>query len=145
MKSVHPCGSEAARSGTSGAAARGKAGTFFAIGPSSRTIRVSRTRAGRPVKTFVTNVCSGRAALTACRYRGETFASSQRRNAVPICTADAHNANAAATPLGSPMPPAAMTGTFTASTICGTRAIVPTCASTSWRRNVPRCPPASSP
>ena len=38
---------------------------------------------------------------------------------------------------------AAVTGTFTASTTCGTSAIVLTWRSTASARNVPRCPPAS--
>src|ERR1700704_730305 len=89
----------------------------------------------------------GCAARTACRYKGETFASSQKRNAVPPCTADAPNANAAATPLGSPMPPAAIGDDRYLHCIDNLwhRAMVPTCASILWRRNVPRCPPAIQP
>ena len=44
---------------------------------------------------------------------------------MPICTPDAPSAKAAATPRASAMPPAAITGTFTASAICGTSAKVP--------------------
>ena len=43
------------------------------------------------------------------------------------------------------MPPAAITGTPTASATCGTSAKVPTCASTRSSRNMPRWPPASAP
>jgi hypothetical protein len=43
------------------------------------------------------------------------------------------------------MPPAAMTGTLTASRICGRRANVPTWVVRSSVRNIPRCPPASTP
>ena len=46
---------------------------------------------------------------------------------MPICTPAAPSANAAAMPRASAMPPAAITGTFTASTICGTSANVPSC------------------
>ena len=64
---------------------------------------------------------------------------------MPSCTASAPSANAATIPRASAIPPAATTGTSTASTICGTNAIVPTCAATSLVRNMPRCPPASAP
>ena len=43
------------------------------------------------------------------------------------------------------MPPAATTGTATASTTCGTSAIVPTSAASNGPANVPRWPPASLP
>ena len=52
---------------------------------------------------------------------------------------------AAATPLASAMPPAAITGTFTARTICGNNANVPTCVLRSADKNMPRWPPASRP
>ena len=48
-------------------------------------------------------------------------------------------------PRPSAMPPAAITGTPTASATCGTSAKVPTCASTRSSRNMPRWPPASAP
>ena len=57
-------------------------------------------------------------------------------NLVPIWTASAPSMKAAAIPLPSPMPPAAMTGIDTASTTCGTRVMV--VAS-------PICPPDSVP
>jgi hypothetical protein len=43
------------------------------------------------------------------------------------------------------MPPAATTGFFTALTICGTSARVPTWVVRSSDRNMPRCPPTSTP
>ena len=55
---------------------------------------------------------------------------------VPICTPWAPSANAARKPRASPMPPAAMTGIFTASTTCGTSGSVAT---------LPTWPPASVP
>ena len=51
-------------------------------------------------------------------------------------------------PRASVTPPAAITGSFTASTICGTSAKVPACvamSSVSSVRNMPRWPPASLP
>src|ERR1700738_927556 len=48
-------------------------------------------------------------------------------------------------PRASPMPPAAITGTRTASKTCGTRARVPSSVATSISRKLPRCPPASTP
>ena len=48
-----------------------------------------------------------------------SFASGQSRYAVPTWTPAAPSAMAAATPFASAIPPAAMTGTFTARTICG--------------------------
>lgn len=49
----------------------GNSGMSIPIGPSSRTTRVSHTRAGRPVKTLVITVCSGGVERAASRYRGE--------------------------------------------------------------------------
>jgi len=63
----------------------------------------------------------------------------------PIWTAAAPSANAAAMPRPSPMPPDAITGTLTASAICGTSANVPICMARSFVRNMPRWPPASTP
>src|SRR5664280_1842651 len=48
-------------------------------------------------------------------------------------------------PRPSAMPPAAITGTFTASTTCGTSTKVPGCCAISSVRNMPRWPPASAP
>src|SRR4030095_511465 len=49
-------------------------------------------------------------------------------NRVPSSAPTAPKARAATMPRPSAMPPAAITGTLTASTIWGTRAMVPTCA-----------------
>ena len=57
-------------------------------------------------------------------------------NRVPIWTASAPSINAAANPLPSAMPPAAITGICTASTTCGTSVIVV---------SSPICPPDSFP
>ena len=57
-------------------------------------------------------------------------------NLVPICTPSAPSINAAAIPLPSAIPPAAMTGICTASATCGTSVMV-VCA--------PICPPDSIP
>ena len=46
---------------------------------------------------------------------------------------------------GLAMPPQAITGTFTASTTCGTNAKVPGCSAILSVRNMPRWPPASAP
>ena len=73
------------------------------------------------------------------------MASGHSRYAVPTCTPAAPSASAAATPVASAMPPAAITGTRTARTICGTRANVPVCVLRSPERKIPRCPPASRP
>ena len=48
-------------------------------------------------------------------------------------------------PRASAIPPAAMTGTLTACTTCGTRATVPSYVVRSSDRKMPRCPPASRP
>ena len=45
---------------------------------------------------------------------------------MPTDTPDAPSASAATTPRPSPIAPAAITGSLTASTTCGTKAIVPT-------------------
>lgn len=47
------------------------------------------------------------------------------KKAVPICTASAPKAIAAFTPRASAIPPAAITGIFTASTTCGINENVP--------------------
>ena len=69
--------------------------------------------------TFVKTVLSSVTSANALRCSGWIFASSLLKNAVPICTALAPSINAAAIPLPSAMPPAAITGTVTLSTICG--------------------------
>jgi hypothetical protein len=77
--------------------------------------------------------------------RGRVPASGQLSNAVPIGTPMTPNANAAATPRLSAMPPAAMTGTLTASTSWGINAIMPTTPASFGAVKVPRWPPPGSP
>ena len=102
-------------------------------------------RAGRPVKILVRVVLLSCACFSAARCSAEVLASGVSRKAVPICTPAAPSASAATMPRPSPMPPAAITGTFTASTTCGTSAIVPAWRAMSSFRNMPRWPPASLP
>lgn len=72
--------------------------------------------------------------------------SGQRSSAVPICTALAPRASAAATPRPSAIPPAAMTGTRRWSTRRGSSVNSPTdVRSAVSGSNAPRCPPASIP
>ena len=123
----------------------GNAGASGDIGPISRTIRFARPRAGRPVNTLVSTVASSRASSRAARCRSDIADSALGRYAVPICTPAAPRAKAAAIPRPSAMPPAATTGTSTASTTCGTSAMVPGWESTVSVRNMPRWPPASYP
>ena len=61
-KSPDPRRSAAARNGASAAVASGNAGAASQSGPSSRMTRLTMPRAGRPVKTLVSAVCSGRVA-----------------------------------------------------------------------------------
>src|ERR1700692_1167693 len=145
VKSTLPSFSAAAFSGARLVAAWGKAGASGEIGPTSRITRLATPRAGRPVMTLVMTVESSSAWASAIRAGALTLDSGQRRWAVPICTPAAPSANAAAIPRPSAMPPAAMTGTFTASTICGTSAKVPGCSAILSVRNMPRWPPASAP
>src|SRR5262249_31077646 len=63
----------------------------------------------------------------------------------PICTPLAPKAKAAAIARPSAIPPAAITGTRTASTICGTSAMEPTTPAPARSLKLPRCPPASNP
>ena len=74
---------------------------------------------------------------------GEGFGTAQ--DAVPICAAVGAEHDRGGDPRPSAIPPAATTGTSTASTTCGTSAIVPTWVARSAVRNMPRCPPASMP
>src|SRR5947208_5512294 len=91
-------------------------------------------------------VRSGVVFASASAHAGCTFASGQRRNAVPITAALAPKISAAATPRPSAIPPAATTGISTALTIAGTNANNPTsCCSAFVASNAPRCPPASIP
>ena len=66
---------------------------------------------------------------------------------VPIRMPAAPSASAATRPRPSAMPPAAMTGTETASTICGMRAMLPMApvSGDAGLAKVARCPPASLP
>ena len=84
-------------------------------------------RAGRPVNRLVSAVWRVASLLSAARCTALVVASGQSRYDVPICAPAAPSAMAAATPRASAMPPAAITGTFTARTICGKSANVPTC------------------
>ena len=93
----------------------------------------------------VTTVQASLASRKAARWASSTLASSQRRNAVPSCTPLAPSMKAAATWRPSDTPPAAITGTRTASTICGSRAKRPACWPMSTPVKVPRWPPASVP
>ena len=102
-------------------------------------------RAGRPVIRLVSAVPSSRADLSAARCGAEIFASGHHRYAVPICTPAAPSAKAAAMPRASVTAPAAMTGTLTASTTCGTSANVPAWVAMSSLKKMPRWPPASLP
>ena len=145
VKSTLPSFSAAAFSGARPVAACGKAGASAEIGPISRMTRLGIPRAGRPVITLVMTVESSSACERAARAGALTRDSGQRRYAVPICTPAAPSANAAAMPRPSAIPPAARTGTLTASTTCGTSANVPGCSPIFSVRNMPRWPPASTP
>ena len=102
-------------------------------------------RAGRPVSTFVSAVWRAASPFSAAPWIALIVASGQSRYAVPSCTPTAPSAMAAATPRASAMPPAAMTGNFTARTICGSSANVPICVVRSSDRNMPRWPPGRRP
>jgi hypothetical protein len=86
----------------------------------SVTKRSRMARARRPVTALVISIASSVPARSRARYSGVTAVSGQPRNAVPSLTPLGPRARAAAIPLPSAMPPAGMTGTRTASTICGT-------------------------
>src|SRR5882762_5477873 len=111
----------------------------------SRVNRFPSPRAARPEKARVITVESSRAWRNAARYGPLVPASGQRRKAVPKETALAPRARAAAKPRPSMTPPAAITGTRTASATCGTSARVPISAGSASRSKVPRWPPASAP
>ena len=103
-------------------------------------------RPGLPLNARLKIVRSGVVFASASAHAGCTFASGQRKNAVPITAALAPNVSAAATPRPSAIPPAATTGMRTASTIAGTSANNPTsCCSAFVASKAPRCPPASIP
>ena len=106
--------------------------------------RLTIPRAGRPVKTLVSGGVAGVLAVSAA---GD--GAGGRLGAEQVGRPDLHAGRAqrqgCRDALASAMPPAAMTGTFTACTICGTSASVPTWVVRSSDRNMPRWPPASSP
>ena len=55
-KSLEPCLSALVRNGAMADPANGNAGAARLIGPSSRMMRLTIPRAGRPVKIFVSDV-----------------------------------------------------------------------------------------
>jgi hypothetical protein len=78
-KSPDPAASALARSGTNAPAARGNSGARSDMGPTSRTIRLTIPRAGRPVNTFVRTMSLSFALLRASRWSKLTLASGQNR------------------------------------------------------------------
>ena len=94
------------------------------------------TRTGCPVVRPVITVERSRAFKSASLYAGWAIHSSLATKRVPICTPTAPNANIATKARPSAIPPAAITGSSTASTTCGTSAKVVT---------LPTWPPLSSP
>ena len=107
-------------------------------------VRILRPR--RPEKTRLTRVSSGSAPLIASAQAVGILASGDRRKPVPISTADAPRIKAAATPLGSPIPPDATTGTVTALLTAGSKENKPTIfLSASAALKAPLWPPASMP
>ena len=144
--STRPCASAACFSAATRCPWKGY-GKRASDGESSTSASALRSpRPSRPVKPRVSSVPSPCAALrSAARWAGCAFDSSQARNAVPICTAWAPSASAAAMPRPSAIPPAAMTGARTASATCGTSATVPIKDASADRRKEGRWPPASAP
>ena len=141
-----PSASARARSGATAEVASGNRGTAASfIGPKLRMNRLTMPRAGRPVNRLVSAVWRAASLCSAARCTALVLASGHSRYAVPTCTPAAPSAIAAATPAASAMPPAAITGTRTAATTCGSSAKVPICRVRSSERKWPRCPPASSP
>ena len=135
------------RSGRVSVFCKGKGSTASgACGDSTTSMkRLTMPRAGRPEKARVSRVWSSRADRMAALCASGMPASSLVRKTVPICTAAAPSANAAAMPRPSMMPPDAITGTVTASATCGTSAMVPTRIAAGSPMKLPRCPPASLP
>jgi hypothetical protein len=125
LKSLRPRLSALARSGATADAASGKSGAKGLIGPSSSMMRFTMPRAAPPVKTLVSAVARAPSLVNAVRCKALVVASGHKRYAVPTCTPAAPSWRAALTPFASAIPPAAITGTFTARTICGTSASVP--------------------
>ena len=99
-------------------------GDSFAVAAIAYGVRILRPR--RPEKTRLTRVSSGSAPLIASAQAVGILASGYRRKPVPISTADAPRIKAAATPLGSPIPPDATTGTETALLTAGSKENKPT-------------------
>ncbi len=93
-------------------------------------------RTGCPVERPVARVEVSPALSTSSLYCSDTVHSFATRKRVPTWTPAAPSIKAAATPRPSAIPPAATTGTSTASTTCGTSAIVDVS---------PICPPDSVP
>jgi hypothetical protein len=121
----------------------GRVSTSLWLRSSSR--RFLMPRASLPVKPQVSAVCLASPLRSALRCSVLAPDSSHARKAVPICTPAAPRAKAATMPRASPMPPAATTGSLTASTTCGTSAMVPVRESSDGCRKEPRWPPASKP
>ena len=96
----------------------------FSIFTRDRVNFVFKLRMGAPPARPVTMVSVSFASITICLYFAWQGLSSAHTKMVPHCTAWAPKAKAAATPLASAMPPAAMTGIETASTTWGTRHMV---------------------
>ena len=96
-------------------AGKGRGSSFSCS--SSVVSRFWINRAGFPVTNLVTKVFSSVASDNTLRCSGWTFASSLLKKAVPIYTALAPSMKAAAIPLPSARPPAAIIGTVTLSTI----------------------------
>ena len=144
-KSPLPAASARARSGAIADTASGNAGAG-PIGPISRMMRLTIPRAGRPVKRLVSAVRAAASLASAARWtaRRRGLGAQQERGARPARRRRPTRVRRQR-PAASAMPPAAMTGTFTAFTICGTSANVESCVDRSSVRKMPRWPPASTP
>ncbi len=106
-------------------------------------------RAGRPLNRLVSAVWLATSLCSAARCTALVVASSHSRKAVPSCTALAPRRSASSTPAASAMPPAAITGTRTASRRDVSNERMRSCDARSndapADRNTPRWPPASRP
>ena len=132
-------------SGESGCSARGRAEAASSWPRIAAANPFVIPRASRPLNARVSMVPSSWAARIAALWAGGAPLSGQAIKAVPNCTPLAPSAAAATIPRPSIIPPDAITGTETASAICGTSAIVPTRLSSSAAMKVPRWAPASLP
>ena len=145
--SARPCAAAAARSGRVEAFWNG----YGRIGSSSRSVSTSR------MNRFTTPACGApregardarlvfprgehRGAIG--RGRARLVSSQERRAHLRRDRAESERGDNPATVHDAAR---GDHGTFTASTTCGTSAIVPICDRTRVARNVPRCPPASLP